>query len=415
MRLEYGQEKRLVGPKAKKLPVYVLHGKQEFLLKEFAKKLTGFLNADDEYGSGYQRIDGAEEKALERIADAAGERSLFADRQVIVVDAAQDLLLKRDESTKGKKNVPDEEKFTNYYLYKKILDAVGRGDGGVSIVFIVEDQLRAPSANARKSTSEKVVQRAFAEFDRHGAVVSFPNMYERDIAAWVTARARREGVMWGREMPEKLIEWAGDDLRHLANEIEKLSNYFSGGGEMSELEIRRLVSNSEDFFIFFLMDCMFSGRGKAAVSTLNRSLAYGSVPVQIMTMISSRLRQLWQLRFLMEKGYFRSVPKKYGGAAKAAIAQEVKRVSPADAAAIAATPKDSILKKTPFMINEVMKYARTLPLSDIEDLIARAGDVDRRLKGIERPKRGTDEIMLQSYVVDVASRVRTPGAAASPS
>jgi len=389
--------------------VYVLHGEYEFLQKELAKKILAFLMTEEEMETGLVHLDGNDDGAIDSLIDAALSPSLFAPKQVIFVNNAEKFQLKKAAGTEGKK-LSEEQKYTNHEQYSQLLRIIKETKSGVHIVMICGEDLKKPAGKTGKSRSEKMLQRCYEDLDKHGALVHFPRMYDEDFTAWIQDRARRYGLRLSYEEAAELLDLAGSDVRHLANEIEKLSTYVGNGNRLEEGVFYKLVTSSEDIFVNQLVNYIMDGRAKAALRALKKSIEGGDNPVFIATVIGSRLRMLWQARYLLDKGYFPNLPDEYKFGGKAVVPAGMARVTDADRSVLTAEKSSSILSKTAFAVFHVLKPARRYTIEKIELALTALADVEKRLKGIERPKHGNDEIMIQNYIVDVAKMVKSGAA-----
>jgi DNA polymerase III subunit delta len=406
MELHFEQEEKIF--KSVKKPIYVCHGEYEFLQKELARKIVDFLLPADEKDVGLQRFDGVDADALAGVINAASAPSLFAATQVLFIDNAQSFALKKKEEAEGKKGLADEKKYENHKLYEHFARLIEKPVAGVHLVMICRDELRAPAEKTSAGRSEKMLQRLYNSISKSGMLIKFPAMYDEGLAAWIIDRGRRRGLFLTDEQAESLLEWAGKDVRHLANEIEKMSVYVGDNRQLTMKEMRRLATSGEDVFVNHLADYMLKGKGKSALFMMDRSIEGGSHPVKIVAVLASRLRSLWQARYLLDRGYFKRLPKeyKYG---KSMVIEETRRVSDADRSVLTSDKKSSILSKTPYAIYQLLVPARRLTLKQIEWALEYAMDVDRRLKGIKKPKHGSDEIMIQNYIVDVVAGIKEAG------
>ncbi len=400
MDIRFDEEAKIF--KSVKKNVYVCHGENEFLLKELAKKITYFLMPEEEQATGLIRFDGNDEDALDKIIDAALSPSLFAPHQVIYIDNAQAFKLKKIDSGDDDKKLPEAERYSNYSQYTEFLRVISQPKSTVNFVMVCCEDLKRPTSKTGKSRSEKMLQRCYAELDKNGALVHFPKMFDEDLIHWIQDRARGHGIRLNSEQAEQLLEWAGRDVRHLASEIEKIAVFSEYGEKFDSKEFRKLITNSEDVFVFQLVDYMFTGRAKAALGALRRSIEGGSDPVYIVAIISGRLRQLWQARYLLERKYFPNLPEEYKYGGKAAVMKGLAQITEADRSVLSADKNNSILSKTPLSIYSSLIPARRYGRDKIEAAITALMDVERRLKGITRPKHGSDEIMLQNFIVDIA-------------
>jgi len=388
-----------------KRPFYICHGEYEFLQKELAVKIASFLLPDDEKDSGFTMIDGSESNAMAAIYAAASERSLFSSTQIIVVDNAQAIELVRNPESVGKTKVPETERYSNWSDFARLVRIAENPDSGTHIIFIFGDELKTTASKSGKSRSEKAIQRLFPTLEEKSLVIHFRRMYDEDMSDWIMKRALRTGLRLNVEQCDMLLELAGKDVRHLSNEIEKIATFARESSRVETRDLRRIVTSSEDIYVNYMIDYMLDGRGKPALVMLERSFDGGAHPVFILTVVVSRLRALWQAKYLLDKGCFPKLPNEYKFGGKKILPENIARISDADRSVLTADARTSILSRTPFGLFQILKHAARFSLEQIEESLRYAASVDRRLKGISRPKHGTDEIMIQNFIVDLAKGV----------
>lgn len=387
----------------KKLPVYVIHGEYEFLQKEMADKILRFLMTEDEMETGLQRIDGGVDRAMDTVVNSSCAPSLFGGAQTLYVTNASSMTLKKNPDAAGKKKVELKDKYLNYYAFEKFVEAIESPEEETYMIFLCDETLKRPGAKTGVSRSEKILERCYTALDNAGAIVEFPRMYDNDLLMWIKGRAAMLGIDWTQELAEMFMDKAGKDVRHISNELEKLSIYFEGG-KVDKENMRRLLTSSEDFFVNMLIDMMLEGRARAALVTMEMSFKSGTAGHQVVAMVAARIRQLWQVRYLMDRGYFSRIPRSYSGEAKNAISRAQGAVKPEDVRALAANESDSVVKKAPFAVFQLMKFAGNYTLEEIEAALRRTAEVDHKLKAIIRPKTGTDATMLDFMVTDIAAK-----------
>ncbi|HOO56299.1 MAG TPA: DNA polymerase III subunit delta [bacterium] len=392
--------------KSAKKPVYVLHGGYEFLQKEMAEKIINYLMPKEEQQTGLVRIDAAGDESIYEVINTANAPSLFSTDQVILVDNADLFTLVRREENKGKKNLSESEKYKNFKLFENFVGIATNPPKGIHLVFIYNSDLKKVTGRTA-SRSEKMIQKAYKEFEKNGVMISFPRMFDDDLVGWLMVRARKNGIQFTSEQAEMIRELGGADVRHLANEVEKLAAFSGDKSQLTSKEIKRLVSSCEDIYVFHAIDYMLKGEGRKALSMIQRAMDSGAAPVYIINVISGRLRQIWQARYLIDKGYFRNVSGlKYD---KFAVINGIASVSDGDKSVLSIDKKNSIMSKTPFAVYHLLVPAKNLTLDEIEEALRISLDIDRRLKGIEKPRHGTDEIMIEKYIVDVSRNIRSAG------
>lgn len=387
--------------KAAPLPFYVVHGEYEFLNKEFAAALgRAFVPDDAERDSLTQRFDWSEgEKALDDWAQAAGTPSLFGGDQLLIVDNAHEPALRRKPNPA--KNAKDGDKFSNFGPYQRFERVLAEPLDGMRTIFLCHEPLRK-TTSLKGHRSDKFIQRTYPILAEKGAVIEFPHMYDNHIAQWLGARVRANELLINNETAEFMLAWAGQDLRHLANEVDKLAAYLGPGAVVTDNNIRELVTSCEDQFVYQLFDAIMEQRGGDALHLLEMSLKGSGSPLQIVASFGGLMRDMWHVRSLMDRGHLRGMPRMYN---KMAVAEEAAAV-PREVRESLSSLGVLLLDSSPFRLFQSVRRARLLPLKTIEAVTRRLSDIDCQLKGIRRPKKGEDEVLLQQLVSDLTFVVR---------
>jgi len=100
---------------------------------------------------------------------------------------------------------------------------------------------------------------------------------------------------------EKIIDFVGNDLWRLSNEIKKLVNFKGLKGEISRRDIELLVKPKIETDIFKTIDFIASKNKKQALKLLHKHLEKGDSPLYLLSMISFQFRNLLIVRDLIEK------------------------------------------------------------------------------------------------------------------
>jgi DNA polymerase-3 subunit delta len=98
-----------------------------------------------------------------------------------------------------------------------------------------------------------------------------------------------------------LATYAGDDLRLLNQEIEKLLTY-AGDRPITEADVRRLVPATTESDIFAMVDALGQRNRQQAVRRLHELLEAGEAPTYILYMITRQFRILTQVKELAGQG-----------------------------------------------------------------------------------------------------------------
>ena len=144
----------------------------------------------------------------------------------------------------------------------------------------------AAAANATPSTLVDAVEAA------GGTVERFERIAPVDVPRWIEVRAALHGAKLGADAVAALAAAVGSDTERIEQEIKKLAAY-AAGATASAADVRSLVSGAIEADVFELTQAVVRQDAKVAIGTLERLLADGNAPQQILALL------LWQFRVLL--------------------------------------------------------------------------------------------------------------------
>lgn len=117
---------------------------------------------------------------------------------------------------------------------------------------------------------------------------------------WIKQTAEAKGARISPAAIGSLADLVGGDLWTLEQELEKLSLY-AVGREISEADVRLMVSQVREASIFEAVDAMIDGRPEAALRLLAQLRDDGREPLYIIAMVERQLRLLALARDSMDR------------------------------------------------------------------------------------------------------------------
>ena len=259
---------------------------------------------------GLTRID-ARSDPVDTITMAGQSQGLFAavdERQVVLVEHAEALAS---------------------------ADFLSAFPSETALVLVSVEALRQSRGRARGRAKPGVAVEASLPDAVHeigGRVQRIERLLPFEVKGWIAARARLHRVALQPEAMDALAYALGPDTERIENEIQKLGAY-ANGAPVTAADVRALVSGAIESDMFELTKAVVRRNHREAVPLLERLLAEGNAPQQILALL------LWQFRVLLF-------------ATTAPSSAEVERQAKA-------------IRSSPGAILRYVQYARGLSRSDI--------------------------------------------------
>lgn len=216
-----------------------------------------------------------------------------------------------------------------------------------------------------------------------GRVERIARLLPDQVPAWIQARARRAGADLAPDAVGELASAVGGDSDRAEQELAKLAA-FAKGARVSAADVRALVSGAIEADVFELTRAVVRKDARTATDRLERLLAEGQAPQQILALL------LWQFRVLLFASAMRSN----------ADAERMARAIRSSAGAIARWQRDAVrvsrsavtrAYESLYATDLAIKQGRTEPetalLLCVLDLCGIAGADPRDLVVGEPPRR----------------------------
>lgn len=203
---------------------------------------------------------------------------------------------------------------------------------------------------------------------KHGEAHSFPPFRGPALERWAVQRARAKDATLRPEAARLLVSEVGEDLRLLAQEIDKLCIYVGRGGDVRVDEVRLLTPSTRVSRVFDLTDALTRRDRKRALALLHERLDAGESPLGIVAMTAYQTRALLQIKALAERG--------------------LRAPQIAQSAGLA-----------PFVVEKSLSLAKQIPFDQLEQAHRALLEIDQGLK----LSRLTPEMALDLLVVEFAN------------
>jgi DNA polymerase-3 subunit delta len=164
----------------------------------------------------------------------------------------------------------------------------GMPDSTVLIVLVDEE---LPASNPLLKVAEQ-----------HGKVLQSTLPKGAALESWIKRRAQTRGVTISSEAVTLLADFIGNQLRLLANELEKLATYVGRGNTIEASHVRLLSAQVQEARVFDLTDALAQRNRTLALNLLHDLLADGLHPLALLPTITSQVRNLLLVKELAGSG-----------------------------------------------------------------------------------------------------------------
>ena len=277
---------------------YLLHGNDEFTCREHLKQLRqqgDFAYNQDRYTGG--------EVSLATITATCNTFPFLSEQRLVILDGLPKKRRGEDASSssapaestdtggKGRKKKGSSKggSETRAGFEKGLAEAIpGMPDWTMLIVLVDEELL--PSNPLLKVA------------EGHGKVLQSTLPKGAALESWIKKRAQGRGVKISGEAVKMLADFIGNQLRLLANELDKLATYVGSGSTIEASHVRLLSAQVQEARIFDLTDALAQRNRTLALNLLHELLADGQHPLALLPTITSQVRNLLLVKELASSG-----------------------------------------------------------------------------------------------------------------
>jgi DNA polymerase III subunit delta len=279
---------------------YLLHGNDEFTCREQLKKLRqqgNFEYNQDTYTGG--------EVDLMTIIATCNTVPFLTDQRLVVLEGlpkrrrgedvsssdageTRETTEKSSKSRKGKKGSKNRPE-SRAGFEKGLAEYSSQLPETTVLIVLVDEELPASSPLLKAG-------------EAYGKVIQCTLPRGAALETWISRRATSLGVKITSEASTLLANFIGNQLRLLANELDKLATYAGTGATITAEDVRQLSAQVQEARIFDLTDALAQRNRKQALNLLHDLLADGEPPLKLISTITSQVRSLLLVKELADDG-----------------------------------------------------------------------------------------------------------------
>ncbi len=313
-------------------PIYFLMGEEPYYIDKLTEYIEENVLTDDEKGFNQMVIYGRD-TTIDEIVSNAKRFPMMAERQVVIVKEAQELSRTIDQLEAYAENPQPTTVLVFAYKYKTL--------------------------DKRKKLIKTL--------DKKGLVYESKKLYENQVGEWIRRVLKGRGFEIEPKAMMMLVEFLGNDLSRIANEINKLEIILPKGSKITPSHIEENIGFSKDFNVFEF---------RKAIGEKNQFKAYQIADYFAKNPKDNPLVMTTGLVF----GFFSALLQYHG----------LKDKSPNNIA--------RELKVSPYFVTDYISAAKNYPMKKVSSIIAALRELDVKSKGVGANSLSDSDLLKEILV-----------------
>jgi DNA polymerase III subunit delta len=198
-------------------PIYFLMGEESYFIDKVADFIEDTLLQEHERDFNQTVVYGRD-TTIEEVVSAAKRYPMMADRQVVIVKEAQELSRSIDKLESYAENPMNTTVLVFCYKYKTL--------------------------DKRKKITKILA--------KNGLVFESKKLYENQVGGWIANFLKEKGYSIEPKANAMLVEFIGNDLNRIANELNKLQLLIPKGSTITAQNVEDNIGFSKDYNVFEL-------------------------------------------------------------------------------------------------------------------------------------------------------------------
>lgn len=297
-------------------PIYFFMGEEPYYIDKLTEYIEDNILSEDEKGFNQMVLYG-KDVSIEEVISNAKRYPMMAERQVVIVKEAQELSRNIEKLESYAENPQPTTVLVFAYKYKTL--------------------------DKRKKVT-KLLEKA-------GLVYESKKLYENQVGDWIKRVLSGKGYTIDPKAAAMLVEFLGNDLSKISNELDKLAIILPKGSTITSKTIEDNIGISKDYNVFEL---------RKAIGERDQLKAYKIADYFAQNPKDNPLVMTTGLVF----GFFSQLLQYHG----------LKDKSPGNAA--------KVLKVNPYFMKDYDVALRNYPMKKVSAIVGALRDIDVKSKGV---------------------------------
>lgn len=205
----------------------------------------------------------------------------------------------------------------------------------------------------------------FVFLRKNGKCQQFEPLERGKLKAWIEREFKKHGVEIDSEAKDLLLDYVGNDLWRLSNEIKKL--FLFKKGRIEKRDVKKLVRAKIETDIFRTIDALAKKQKKKALSLIHEHLKRGDSPLYILAMINFQFRNILMIK---------------------------ERLQSANSIQIRELSRE--LNLHPFVVKKTLQLAENFSFEELKNIYQKLFEIDLKIKtGQIEPEMAIDLLIAE--------------------
>ncbi|MDD5773414.1 MAG: DNA polymerase III subunit delta [bacterium] len=309
-------------------PLYLFAGAEEYLIDEGIRLIKEKLITKGDEELNYDMMYGFE-ASIQTILEKVETAGFFGDKRLVVVQ--------------GVNSIKD----------KKLLVSYCENPSRSSCLVLIDEKI----------DSKNKLQSIFLT-SKDAVISHFWPLFPNQVPSWIQEKTKQKGKLISHECAQILQELAGNSLRSLDNEIEKLVIFVGDRKTIEEKDVLELISSGDIENIFKLSDAIGERRLDKALKIFNQLKNKGDDFIAVLGLLIRHFRIIWQVKEMNEEG-----------------------VSPLEIS--------KIIKMNPTFVTKYLQEMKNFTWDGLKNIFKRMLQADYEIKrGISKPEIAFESLLI---------------------
>lgn len=243
--------------------VYLLHGEEEYLKKQYRDKLRQAISGDDTMNYSYYQGDGI---SVRDVIDTGNTLPFFSERRLIIIENSGFLKSSNEELADFIKSLPD-------YLI---------------IVFVEKDIDKR--------------NKVYKAIETVGYICEMKPQTTQVLSKWIVGILAKENLRITADACELLLDKTGAGMDLIKQELDKLISYCNGKEAVTAQDVEAVCSTQTVSHIFDMLSAIAMKQQETALNLYYDLLTLKEQPMRILYLLVRQFNGIMQVKEMQSEG-----------------------------------------------------------------------------------------------------------------